>query len=264
MVFAPGAMLTPAGWTSQPDARLVLILRGSQRYRWKDGEQARSRLLQVGEALWLAPGAPMRAEWTRPVHFLGIVLRPQFLRFLIGRKLERESVPAASPFAHHTGAPLGEPGTLAARTLDQLAAGRGDRTAGADQLRVLLRLCADHAVRCAAEPPSRAQLTWQRVQEHIAAGCHGSMDRDGSARILGLNPTYLSDICRRHAACGFARAVEAVRLDRARLLLRSEPGMDVREVAQRCGFASGGYFARVFRRATGQSPGAWRSVNGSS
>ncbi|MBN8523769.1 MAG: AraC family transcriptional regulator [Planctomycetes bacterium] len=258
VAVAPGAMSHPAGWTSQPDARLVLVLRGSQRYRWLDGQQARSRVLQVGDALWLAPGAPMRAEWTRPVHFLGIVLRPRFLRFLIGRKLEREPVAAASPFAHHTTLPLDEPGTLAARTLDQLAAGRGDRAAGPDQLRVLLRLCAEHAERCAAEPPSRAQLTWQRVQEHIAASCHESLDRDGSARVLGLNPTYLSDLCRRHAGCGFARAVEAVRLDRARLLLRAEPDMDVRSVAQRCGFASGGYFARVFRRATGQSPGAWR------
>lgn len=258
LALAPGAVAQPAGWTSQPDARLVLVLRGSQRYHWREGRQAHSRLLQAGDALWLAPGAPMRAEWIRPVHFLGIVLRPRFLRFLIGRKLEREPVPAASPFAHHTALPLGEPGTLAARTLDQIAAGRGDPAAGPDQLRVLLRLCAAHAERCAADPPSRAQLTWQRVQEHIAAGCLGNLDRDGSARVLGLNPTYLSDLCRRHAGCGFARAVEAVRLDRARLLLRSDPGMDIREVAQRCGFASGGYFARVFGRATGQSPGAWR------
>jgi AraC family L-rhamnose operon regulatory protein RhaS len=48
------------------------------------------------------------------------------------------------------------------------------------------------------------------------------------------------------------------RLDEACLLLKSSPALSVEAVGKRVGFSHGNYFARVFRRAFGVTPGVWR------
>ena len=258
--LAPGAAVAPSGWKRDADARLVLMLEGAQRYEWHDGTAATGRRLVPGEALWLAPGALMREDWGTRADFLGVVLRPHFLRLLVGRSRGDGKHPGGSPWACHAALPLGEPGTLVAHALDRLAEGGGDRACAPELVRVLLRLASDHALRCASALPGKAAATWQRVQEHIAATCHGEIDRASAARRLGLNPTYLSGLCQRHGGKGFVKLVEEVRLERARVLLRSAPDVPIRVVAAQVGFASAGYFARSFRRATGCTPLQWRGM----
>ncbi len=206
----------------------------------------------------------MREDWTGNGHFLGIVLRPHFLRFLIGRSRGEGRPPSASPWAHHASLPLGEPGSLVARALDRLAEGRGDPDCTVELVRALLRLARDHAQLSPDGIPGKATATWHRVQEHIAAHCLGEIDRTSTARKLGLNPTYLSDVCQRYSGKGFARLVEDIRLQRARNLLLMQPDLPVRAIAAQVGFASAGYFARTFRRITGCTPVQWRGTGGRS
>lgn len=258
VALCPGALLAKPGWKRDPDARLILMLEGSQRYAWFDRDAASERRFCPGEAVWFAPGAAMREDWSEPCHFLSIVLRPQFLRLLVGRCRGEGTHPGTSPWSHHAALPLAEPGTLVAHTLDRLAEGLGDPACAPDLARSLLRLAREHASRCAEVTPGRAAATWRRVQEHVAAHCHREISRASTARALGLNPTYLSDLCQRHSGGGFVRVVEAVRLERARQLLRSEADLPVAAIAARVGFASAGYFTRVFRQATGRTPGQWR------
>lgn len=256
--LAPSAANAPSGWTRDPSARVVLMLEGRQRYHWLADGQRQSRLLAPGEAIWFAPAAAMGTDWSRRCRFLGVVLRPHFLRFLIGAPEGRGINPGQSPFAHHTPLPLGEPGTLIAHALDQLADNRGDPASAGELLRALLRCARTHAERSDAVVPGKAAATWARVHEHIAATCLTETSRSATARALGLNPTYLSDLCQRHAGTGFTELVNAQRLTQARVLLRNQPELTVAAIATRCGFASAGYFARVFRQATGLSPTAWR------
>jgi transcriptional regulator GlxA family with amidase domain len=44
-----------------------------------------------------------------------------------------------------------------------------------------------------------------------------------------------------------------LRIERARELLQKEP-LSIKEVSSRTGFSNSNYFAKVFRRITGQSP----------
>lgn len=259
VALAPSAASAPEGWIRDPNARLVLMLEGRQRYRWLADNHRHERTLEPGEAIWFAPAAAMTTDWTERCRFLGVVLRPQFLRFLIGAPDGGRRNPGQSPYAHHAPLPLGEPGTLVARALDQLAEGHGDPAAAPELLRALLRCAREHASRLADTVPGKAATTWLRVQEHIAATCLAETSRSAAARALGLNPSYLSDLCRQQGGAGFIELVNAQRLSQARLLLRSEPGLSVAAIAARCGFASPGYFARVFRRTIGLSPAAWRA-----
>ena len=83
---------------------------------------------------------------------------------------------------------------------------------------------------------------------------------DYAARI-GITPTHLSRVCR--AACG--RSAHDLLVSRrlyeaqSRLADGSDPVCDI---AERAGFGSPAYFARAFRKATGQSPSSFRRAAG--
>ncbi|NLW86620.1 MAG: helix-turn-helix transcriptional regulator [Planctomycetes bacterium] len=65
---------------------------------------------------------------------------------------------------------------------------------------------------------------------------------------------------RMFASAGLASPVEYVRsrrVEQASLLLRTSQ-LPIKEIASRCGFAQTGYFHRVFRQTTGQTPAACR------
>jgi len=50
------------------------------------------------------------------------------------------------------------------------------------------------------------------------------------------------------------------RLEAARALLKTHPELSVAEISRRVGFSHGNYFARIFRRAYGATPAAWRTA----
>ena len=78
------------------------------------------------------------------------------------------------------------------------------------------------------------------------------------ARKTGLSePAFLRGF-RRATGQGFSRYLQALRLEEARRLLRAS-SLSVERVAQESGFNSASYFVQSFKRATGLTPGAFRS-----
>ena len=80
------------------------------------------------------------------------------------------------------------------------------------------------------------------------------------ARCLGIGKTQLYALSRQLYGCGTAERVRALRIERAKALLRDEPGLPLAEIASACGYADYNYFIAVFTREVGQSPGAWRGA----
>ena len=50
------------------------------------------------------------------------------------------------------------------------------------------------------------------------------------------------------------------RVERAKELLQ-DPGRELADIAQRCGFVDQSHFTRVFSRSEGYSPGRWRRLH---
>jgi AraC family transcriptional activator of pobA len=74
---------------------------------------------------------------------------------------------------------------------------------------------------------------------------------------LGITPTQLNRLCRRHLQC----SALAVLHQRVLLEAKRELGyttLMVRQIADGLGFADPAYFTRFFLRHTGRSPSAWR------
>lgn len=76
------------------------------------------------------------------------------------------------------------------------------------------------------------------------------------ARDFGYHPDHLSRKLKRESGLGLRALRDRVRLEAAQAALRTS--VTVAEAATRSGFEDPNYFARWFRRQTGQSPQAWR------
>lgn len=57
-----------------------------------------------------------------------------------------------------------------------------------------------------------------------------------------------------------SRLIWTCRLERAAGLLRTDARASVTAIAHRCGFKDSSHFSRLFRRAYGQAPSAWRAL----
>jgi len=80
------------------------------------------------------------------------------------------------------------------------------------------------------------------------------------AEFLDLSVSRTAQLVKEYFKVSYVELLTAYRLEQAMELLRHS-GFTVEQVADYTGFRSGTYFHRVFRRATGQTPAAWRRLN---
>jgi len=78
------------------------------------------------------------------------------------------------------------------------------------------------------------------------------------ARIAGFAPNYFSLLFKRREKVTFEHYLRNLRVDRARQLLTTTD-LGIQRVAQLCGFGTGQYMARVFKRSLGVTPSACRA-----
>ena len=77
------------------------------------------------------------------------------------------------------------------------------------------------------------------------------------SELFGFNQNYVSQMFKKSQQEGFTAYLTRVRMGHAIQLLR-ESNCQIREVGERCGYSDYFYFARVFRKYTGRSPGEYR------
>lgn len=102
-----------------------------------------------------------------------------------------------------------------------------------------------------AEPALAAALTYVR-----AHACEGIGVSD-VLRAVPMARTRLEALFRDTLRCTPREHIERVRLERVRQML-SETDLPIARIAERTGFAHPEYLSVVFRRATGETPRAWR------
>lgn len=92
------------------------------------------------------------------------------------------------------------------------------------------------------------------MEEHLA----DPLDRDSVARAAGLSGSHFSHLIREKTGRTFTDLMAQYRVDHAKTLLR-RTGTGITQIALDCGFGDQSYFTRVFKRYTGQTPGAYRA-----
>lgn len=78
------------------------------------------------------------------------------------------------------------------------------------------------------------------------------------ARQFHFNPSYLSGYFALHNKEGFNEYLNRVRIEKACLLLKEDPGLSISDISSLVGYSDHSYFTRVFRKLMGISPSQYR------
>jgi AraC-like DNA-binding protein len=94
--------------------------------------------------------------------------------------------------------------------------------------------------------------------DRVARECHRPWTLSEMASSCGLGRTRFSQLLARLTGDTPITLMHRLRVERARVMLR-ETDLSVTQIAQRCGFVTSQYFARVFGAMTGRTPRDFRS-----
>lgn len=100
-----------------------------------------------------------------------------------------------------------------------------------------------------------------KVQRFIEANYGKGITTSSIARDLGYNADYIERVFRAHRSMSVTEALHQKRIGVARALLNGAPEKNVNEIAYTCGYVDPGYFRRMFKRVTGLTPRAFRSLS---
>jgi len=228
----------------------LLYLRGSGRQRLEGREVAVRR----GTLLVIAPGVPHR-----------FVKEGELRPLCLAIDFEADEAGAAA----ETWAELSHlPAPVLARVEETLVA---LHHAEASPLRSVLRIGAllldlmalleERATareRAAPVEPRGAGPVSAAVQRFVARHGLAGLSPGGVARHLGRSLDHLNRQLRRECGLTVGEALAQARLARARELL-ADPSLGVAAVAAAVGMEDQNYFARWFRKQTGESPSRWRA-----
>lgn len=119
------------------------------------------------------------------------------------------------------------------------------------------RTVAQRARRCESGPQAGAELL-ARFQALVERDYREPLTLAGYARALGVTPTHLTRVARGATGRPASQLILERRLLEARRAL-AYTSMQVAEIAYMLGYTDPAYFARVFAKATGEAPSAFRA-----
>jgi AraC-like DNA-binding protein len=189
-------------------------------------------------------------------------LPAQFDRYLeavaqhSGYRLDGARAHAEAGFERMTEALL-ESGGLDEKSLVEMLqrlerATRGARTIG-ELFAAYRRTLVDVTDAIARPVSARRDRSLRRAMDYVHQHYGEPLSLDAVAHVAGFAPNYFSLLFKRREKLTFERYLRNLRVERAKQLLTTTD-LDIQRVAQLCGFGTGQYMARVFRRALGVTP----------
>jgi AraC-like DNA-binding protein len=109
-------------------------------------------------------------------------------------------------------------------------------------------------------PPKKLRRDLKAAREMLSADavCYVPALVRKTARAFNMRPSAFTTAFGEWYGLSPSRYVAAIRIERAKTMLREQPDLPVWEVAAILGYATHATFASVFRRETGMTPSAYR------
>ena len=105
----------------------------------------------------------------------------------------------------------------------------------------------------------KEDLVAVRLDAYLTAHCTEKINAAQIAEHLGIGKTQLYKLAHQLYGCGTAERIRALRMNKAKILLKSNQNLPLADIAAQCGYEDYNYFITVFTREVGTSPGAWRN-----
>jgi len=245
----------------------MLYVRSGVFYITEEGE---SYALRGGEMLVLEPG---KKHWGhRPVDERTDIYWLHFTHPIAPRRVESANVPWSSPVKLGTDADVAppeqymyipkhaaiEPSLIEPQLDEMLKLGRSLELRDALRLQVaagelLVRLQAA----AGANVRSRAWRLNERAVRYLQANVHRPFQSREMEQALHYQFDYIARCMKQYTGMSPLQYLHHLQVEEAKALLKHSD-LAVREVAERVGQPNANYFIRLFRRAVGLPPGAYR------
>lgn len=100
-----------------------------------------------------------------------------------------------------------------------------------------------------------------KAMEYVKANYQAKITLDDVAQHVYLSRSYLSSVFKEETGESLFAYINKVRVDKSKQFLLNK-NLSLLEISSMCGFEDQSYFTKVFKKATGISPGAYRNNPG--
>ena len=78
-----------------------------------------------------------------------------------------------------------------------------------------------------------------------------------AAQFMGYSEAYFCKLFKQCFHVNFSAYLNEYRIDKAKVMM-ADPRINIKDISTACGYSDSNYFARVFKRITGQTPSDYR------
>lgn len=96
-----------------------------------------------------------------------------------------------------------------------------------------------------------------KILDYVNLNFYTEISIQSLGKTFSINPSYISQLFRKEVSMTFTDYITKLRVDYACDLLRKTK-YTIEDIANKCGYSDYFYFIRVFKKATGQTPGQFR------
>lgn len=104
------------------------------------------------------------------------------------------------------------------------------------------------------EKKVNSQESFDVIKDYMNKHMAESLSLQSVSRELGVSQTYLSKLFRKYENTSFNHYLTKIRMEKAKILLRKEGKVFVKDIAEQVGYKDQFYFSRIFRSYVGQCP----------
>lgn len=105
----------------------------------------------------------------------------------------------------------------------------------------------------------RLSLIREDIRKYIENHFMEDISMQSAAQAMGYSEAYFCKLFKQCFRVNFSAYLNEYRIEKAKAMMEN-PRVNVKDIGMACGYSDSNYFARVFKRITGQTPSEYRLV----
>ena len=103
----------------------------------------------------------------------------------------------------------------------------------------------------------RLSLIREDIRTYIGKNYREDISMQSAAQAMGYSEAYFCKLFKQCFRVNFSAYLNEYRIEKAKAMM-ADPRVNIKDVGMACGYSDSNYFARVFKRITGQTPSDYR------